>query len=70
MVADITNLLPNDTQAVLSIPMNKVTASSLKGAALDAEGGFKEEAFRKTFGFGLDGITRVVMGRAAARRGR
>src|SRR5262249_19479323 len=38
VVPDITNLLPNDTQAVVSLPINRALGSALKTAALDSDG--------------------------------
>src|SRR5438093_881856 len=59
---DITSLLRNDTQVVASMPMDRLRTSTLKSAALDERGGgFKEEKFRQNFGFGLEGIKRIVM---------
>jgi uncharacterized protein (TIGR03067 family) len=70
VAADITNLLPNDAQAVVSIPMTRVAASSLRAAALqtDGGGGYSETKFERTFDglklFGDEkenGISRVLM---------
>jgi hypothetical protein len=58
---DITNLLPNDTQAVVSVPLNRVRGSALRQAALENPGTFQPEAFRATFGFPLDNVERVVI---------
>jgi hypothetical protein len=57
---DITNFLPNDTQAVASIPMARVRGSALRQVALGLPGGFKEEDFRQAFGFEFDKVHRVV----------
>src|SRR5207248_3624609 len=59
---DITNLLPNDSKVVVSIPMGPMRGSAFNAAALDERGaGFREEKFRNNFGFDLSGIKRVVM---------
>jgi hypothetical protein len=57
-----TNLLPNDTQVVISYPMRKTLGSSLRTAALDAAGSYRQEAFKQTLGFGVDDINRIVTG--------
>jgi hypothetical protein len=59
-LANVTNLLPNDSQVVISYPMNRLLASSIKAAALDADGGFKEERFNEKMGFPLREVTRVI----------
>src|SRR5262249_42893988 len=58
---DITNLLPNDTEAVRSYFMDNLLASSVRRAALNTPGAFSESAFRSTFGFPLDDLSRVVI---------
>jgi Protein of unknown function (DUF1559) len=65
-VGDISNLLPNDTEAVVNYQIDKLSASSFRDAALQTTGAFNEAAFKSTFGFPLhdsttkDGLQRVV----------
>jgi len=59
--ANITNLLPPDTEAVRSFSVDKLLASSFRQAALNTPGAFSETAFRTTFGFPLEEVSRVVI---------
>jgi hypothetical protein len=56
---DISNLLPNDSQAVVNYNIDKLLSSSVKHAAF-RPGAFSEQQFTRTFGFPIDGVTRVV----------
>jgi flagellar basal body-associated protein FliL len=63
---DISNLLPNDSEAVFNYQIDKLSSSSFRDAALQTSGAFNEAAFKNTFGFPLydsaakDGVKRVV----------
>ena len=65
-MADISNLLPNDSEAVFNYQIDKLSSSSFRDAALQTSGAFNEAAFKSTFGFPLydsatkDGVQRVV----------
>jgi hypothetical protein len=59
VASDITNLLPNDTQVVISIPFTRASGTALRAAFFDSEGGFKEAKFKNLYGFGIDGLARV-----------
>jgi hypothetical protein len=58
--ADITNLLPNDTQAIVSLPINRLGASAFK-QALSAQGGFNADSFKRTFGLSIFDVTKILM---------
>jgi hypothetical protein len=61
VLVNVSNLLPNDTQAVVAYPMPVTLGSALKAAAInEAEGGFKAERFRQTMGVDLEDLHRVV----------
>ncbi len=65
-VADISNLLPNDSEAVVNLQIDKLYGSGFRQAALRTPGAFNESAFKGVFGFPLhdaaakDGLQRVV----------
>lgn len=59
-VADITNLLPNETQVLLTYDVEKVLNSSVKLALLEKPGTFSESAFNKTFGFPIENVKRIL----------
>ena len=52
-VDDVSNLLPNDSEAVVNYQIDKLSASSFRDAALQTSGAFNEAAFKNTFGFPL-----------------
>ena len=60
-LTDISNLLPNDTQAVVNLNIDAISSSSLKMAALRTPGAFSEQQFTKSFSFPIDAVTRVVI---------
>jgi flagellar basal body-associated protein FliL len=60
LVADITNVLPNDTQTVLALQLDRLQNSSLRKAALDTPGAFREQDFVKTFGIPLTDVSRLI----------
>src|SRR5262249_46150058 len=59
---DITNLLPNDIRAVVSIQMDKVLASSLNRAALLTRGAFNPDDFERAYGFTIDNVQGILVG--------
>jgi hypothetical protein len=67
--AEFTSHLPNDTTDVFVVDVEKALASpAVRRAVLDTPGGFTEAGFQKTFGFGLDGLKKVVLGVDRARK--
>ncbi|MFO0880166.1 MAG: DUF1559 domain-containing protein [Gemmataceae bacterium] len=61
VLINVSNLLPNDAQAVIAYPLANTLGSSLKAAAItQAEGGFRPDRFRQTMGVELDDVHRVV----------
>jgi hypothetical protein len=59
--AYVTNLLPNDTEAVLDARMDKVLGSALGQAAFDSRNGaFSAAAFQQKFGFPLESVDRLL----------
>jgi hypothetical protein len=62
---DVTNLLPNDTEAVISVNVPRALESDLRRVFLDvrngAPGGFSLEAFGNTFGIPADDIRRLLL---------
>lgn len=61
VLVNVSNLLPNDTEAVVAYPMPFTLGSALKAAAIsETEGGFKPERFRQTMGFEVDDLHRVI----------
>jgi hypothetical protein len=59
-LGNVTNLLPNDTDIVISYPMDRTLGSSLKSAAIQSEAGFRKERFEAQMGFPLEDISRVL----------
>lgn len=60
--ADFTNLLPNDTEAVVSLQINRLLESRAPSQILiDGPGGFGREGFARTFGFSLEDVKRLVL---------
>src|SRR5579883_476750 len=59
---DITNLLPNDTQIVLNLPLEHLLANpQVNQALLRTPGAFHEAAFQQTWGISPTNIQRVVV---------
>jgi len=59
--ADVTNLLPNDTQVVLNLPLEQLFGNAkVNQALLRTPGGFHEAAFQRTWGFSPREVRRVV----------
>ena len=62
-LGDATNLLPNDSQIVVNLPMDRLmTNPSFKRAMLLTPGSFSETAFQRTWGIPPTEVTHVVMG--------
>src|ERR1019366_7965961 len=65
-VQDVSNLLPNDSEAVVNYQIDKLSGSCFRDAALGTAGAYSESAFKNTFGFPLhdanakEGVQRVV----------
>jgi len=60
-----TNLLPNDTQVVISYPMDRLRGSSLRTIALENAGGFRPGLFEQQIGTSLAGVSRIITGMSA-----
>jgi flagellar basal body-associated protein FliL len=59
---DVTNLLPNDSQAVLNLPLQQMFAHPrIKQALLHTPGAFSEAAFQRIWGVGPNDVQRVVL---------
>jgi hypothetical protein len=59
---DMTNLLPNETEIVLNIPVEQLlNNSAFKKATLMTPGSFNSGAFQRNWGIPASDITRVVM---------
>ncbi len=59
-LTDVTNLLPNETQMVLSCNVDRLLASSAKRLAFETAGGFVTESFQKKMGIPVEEVTRMV----------
>jgi hypothetical protein len=58
---DVTNLLPNDTQVVLNLPLDRMMSNpAFKRSLVMTPGSFHEAAFRRTWGVGASDLRRVV----------
>src|SRR5262249_49911217 len=63
VLTNITNLLPNSTQAVVSYPMDYTYGSAVRSAALvtdQSDAGFNPHLFQSRFGYGVDEVNRIV----------
>jgi hypothetical protein len=62
-LVDITNLLPNEAEAVLSVNVDRLMASALNRAVFASDfspGGFRQEEFQRRWGFPLGDVSRMV----------
>jgi hypothetical protein len=53
----MTNLLPNDTQGVMSINVKRLLQSSAGNAMFQTAGAFNRDGFRRTTGIPLDDVS-------------
>ncbi|HMC64723.1 MAG TPA: hypothetical protein VKI65_07275, partial [Gemmataceae bacterium] len=60
-LAEITNLLPNTTEAVLRLEVRELLNSPIGIAAFDTKGAFRREAIEQQLGLRLDDIDRVLV---------
>jgi DNA-directed RNA polymerase subunit RPC12/RpoP len=60
LAADVSNLLPNDTETVLDLPIPRLLGPAFKQAAFATPNAFSANAFRKTFGFPIEDVRRIV----------
>jgi flagellar basal body-associated protein FliL len=60
-VADVSNLLPNETETVVSLNIPLLLRSSINKAALHTPGTFQDANFRKSFGFSIQDVERVIL---------
>jgi hypothetical protein len=60
-IADITNLLPPESQGVLSLNFKELVNGTVGRAAFDAPGGFRQKYFEDKFGLALKDIERVIL---------
>jgi hypothetical protein len=58
---DITNLLPNDTQAILSIPVKRLKGTPFRHA-IGAPGAFNDHTFVDSFGIQVDDVAHILLG--------
>jgi hypothetical protein len=58
--ADVTNLLPGDAEAVMSINVDRLVNSSVREAAFFTPGAFRPDAFQSVMGFPVEKMVRVV----------
>ena len=61
-VPEITNLLPNDTQSVISINMDRLRICTLGQLAFESPIGFRPDTFKKGFGIGVEEMAWFVRG--------
>jgi flagellar basal body-associated protein FliL len=60
---DVTNLLPNDTQAVVNLPLEHLFANDkIHQGLLNTPGAFHEGAFQRVWGIAPTDVSRVVLG--------
>src|SRR5262249_2781510 len=59
---DITNLLPNSTEAVVKAEGGGLLIGPLGSAAVDTPGAFRKDVIEERLGFKLDDIDRIVIG--------
>jgi hypothetical protein len=59
-LANVSNLLPNDSQAVYSVNIHRYSASTLGGATFRPGGGFRPESFRDALGLPLEQMSRFL----------
>ncbi|HEY7329934.1 MAG TPA: DUF1559 domain-containing protein [Gemmataceae bacterium] len=66
---DITNLLPNDTQIVLNLPLEHLLGNDkVNQALLNTPGSFHAAAFQRVWGIAPNYVRRVVIGANAEKR--
>src|SRR6266481_2068761 len=56
-----TNLLPNDTEAVVNLMPQEILGSPLGKTAFDTPSAFQRGQFQSAFGFSLDDLERVIV---------
>jgi hypothetical protein len=61
-VGEISNLLPNDTQAVISINVDRLRNSTLGQQAFETPFGFRPDTFKNGFGLGIEEIAWLLRG--------
>src|SRR5262249_40466628 len=67
---DITNLLPNETEAVVSIPhFERLLSSTIAGTALNTPGSFTSQGFQARFGMPISKVKQVVIAMGAPSAG-
>jgi len=61
ILTNVTNLLPNDAQFVVSYPLDRSLASTLRVEGFnDTDGGFSADRFKANMGFSVDDVHRVI----------
>lgn len=68
ILPDVTNFLPNDSQAVYSINVKRLLESSAGTAMFQTAGAFNRDHFRHTTGIPIDNVARVVSASNAAQK--
>jgi hypothetical protein len=61
-VGEVSNLLPNDTQAVISINVDRLRNSTLGQQAFETPFGFRPDTFKNGFGLGIEEIAWLLRG--------
>src|SRR5206468_1711968 len=56
----ISNLLPNDSQSIISINMDRLRNSTLGQQAFESRVGFSPTTFKTGFGIGVEEISRFI----------
>jgi len=59
-LANVTNLLPNDSQAVYSVNMNKFAGSTLGGSIFRSGSGFRPEMFKEGLGLPMEQMNKFL----------
>jgi hypothetical protein len=59
-VGEITNLLPNDTQRVYSLNVDRFRASTIGQSTFTMPGGFRAQVFKEKLGIALEDISRFL----------
>ncbi len=58
-VEEITNLLPNETKAVVSLQVERIVETEIKSQSTEP-GAFNRNGFQHTFGFSIEDVQRIV----------
>jgi hypothetical protein len=59
-IDDLSNLLPNETNTIVTWGIEKLRDSSVKNCLLETSGAFSESTFERTFGFPLENVKELI----------